>query len=153
MKFIRQYFAILIVTLAASAESKHAEYDVIPRQRPGSQIQQRDLQSSPQLELKSFDGNLDDIISLALATAQQNVDNSFACEGHGTVQHLEVVMWEFSIETVPTAVASVVFGESQEIALESTAPKTLACQNGDAAAASVVAMDTAIPSATAKSGA
>lgn len=126
-------------------------YDMVPRQRPGLvPLHHRDLQSSP--PLMSFDGDIDAIVSEALAAAKRNVDNSFACEGYGTVQHLEVVMWEYSIETVPTADTSTVFGEAQEIALDSTAPNTLACQSGEAAAASVVAMDTAIPSATATNG-
>jgi hypothetical protein len=136
---------LLALSLAASA---NANYDVIPRGSPSVVKGKRSLQSEAPPLIVSFDGDLDAILAQALQAAQQNVDDAFACEGFGTVQHLEVVSWRYSIETTPSAVASTVFGEVQEITLESTAPTTLACRNPMVSYANIVAMDTAIPSAT-----
>lgn len=137
-------FLPLLLAFATAA----ASYDVIPRRSPSVDNGKRSLQSDSPPVIVSFDGDLDAILSLALQAAQQEVDDAFACEGYGTVQHLEVVSWRYSIETSPSAVVSTVYGEVQEITLESTAPTTLACRNPMTAYANVVAMDTAIPSAT-----
>jgi hypothetical protein len=125
-----------------------ANYDVIPRESPSVDKRKRSLQSDAPPLLVSFDGDLDAILAQALQAAQHDVDDAFACENFGTVQHLEVVSWQYSIETTPSAVASTVFGEVQEITLETTAQTTLACRNPMVAHANIVAMDTAIPSAT-----
>lgn len=91
-------------------------------------------------DLISFDGDLDAIKELALAKANQGSPGSFSCDNAST-SHLEVVNWVYSIETVPQADVTTVYGEVEEMTLESVAPQALSCLNNQSAFANIVAMD------------
>jgi hypothetical protein len=119
-----------------------ARYNLIPRDETRN-AQETTLSESPMLI--SFDGDLNAIKELALAKANQsNPPNRFSCDDE-TTSHLEILDWVYSIETVPQASATTVFGEVQESTLELVAPQTLSCYNNQSAYANIVAMDSSTP--------
>jgi hypothetical protein len=153
--------ATILFLFLAVAVSQASVYPIIDR---------RELDETPSPSasptLISFDGDLDRIKELALAKAAASngasptispapsvspaptskpVLQAFECEGE-PANHLEILTWKYTIETVPNAVVETVIGEVQEILLEHVAPYTLSCLNPAADYAKIVKMDTAIPS-------
>jgi hypothetical protein len=138
-----------------------AQYDVIPRR------EQRNLESpSATSELISFDGDLDYILEQALLKAGETFSpqpsdapslspsslDEFAqsikldllkCE-NATIGHLEILTFEYTMETAIGANISVVIGEVEEQLLESIAPFVLSCRNASSKVAGIIAID-AVP--------
>jgi hypothetical protein len=115
-----------------------AHYHLIPR---GEDAPRKMQSESP--GLISFDGDLEAIKQQALAKANRS-PTSFSCDDE-IASHLEIIQWVYSIETVPQASVVTVFGEVQEITLESVAPETLSCYNNESSFANIVAMDNSDP--------
>lgn len=160
--------AVSSLNYVSAAQTVYGGYNIIPRRiSSGSSTllmdgrsSSRHLQNgvadlsapslSPTPTLISFDGNLTAIKNLALAKARQNHSSSpqqtFSCDSQQAV-HVEIIHWKYSIETVPQAVVSTVYGEVQEITLDQVAPLTLSCLNPKASFANISTMDVAITGA------
>jgi hypothetical protein len=123
---------------ASSVSVGTAHYHLIPR---GEDTPRKMQSESP--GLISFDGDLEAIKEQALAKANRS-PTSFSCDDE-IASHLEIIQWVYSIETVPQASLTTVYGEVEEITLESVAPKTLSCYNNASSFANIVALDNSDP--------
>ena len=149
-----------------------SSYNVVARREAGTP---QPPSASPQLI--SFDGDLDYIIEQALKRAVENGDtpaisdapssspdaaaspslpvkpsdsivlNAYKCD-KATIGHLEILTFQYSIETALGANVSVVIGEVEEILLESIGPNILACRNDTVKSAGIVALDSLVPADT-----
>ena len=141
-----QYFCF--ASSSVSVGSNGVRYNLIPRDDTRNTQEKISSSTTESPVLISFDGDLDAIREKALAKATNDevsdIPKSFTCENE-TTTHLEIVNWIYSIETVPQADVTTVFGEVAEITVDVVAPQTLTCYNNASSYANIVAMDSSIP--------
>jgi hypothetical protein len=155
---------VLLLLLSSIVFANAAEYNVITRGEP------RNLEtSSGTPELISFDGDLDYILEQALLKAGETFSPQLSdapslspsgileptksitldlnkCE-NATIGHLEILSFQYSIETAMGANVSVVIGEVEEQLLEAIAPFVLSCRNVSSKNSGIIAIDS-VPSDT-----
>jgi hypothetical protein len=144
-------------------------YNVLPRR---ASDETRPPSISPQLI--SFDGDLDYVIEQALARASASsgspelsdapslspsdsptssgssnsaILDAYKCS-NATIGHLEILTFQYRIETALGAKVSSVIGEVEEILLEDIASFTLSCRNESNKYANIVAIDSSVPADT-----
>lgn len=161
--------AVAVAVVVVRALAVDAGYEIVARDSHTRHLQEP--AASPQVI--SFDGDLDQIISLALERAGffnpdevspppisgsppptvtpfptgSPVHSPNVCEG-ADMNRLELFNWKYTIETVAHADTGSVIGEVEEILQEKLIPILLSCNNKNATNASIVAIDSTLPQDT-----
>jgi hypothetical protein len=167
LKMLVLLFLLSNLLLAIQA----TKYNVIPRQ---SERYLNPSSASPQMI--SFDGDLDYILEQALMKAGETLSPQLSdapssapsdstspslplpsttldvnkCQD-STIEHLEILRFQYSMETAIGANVTVVIGEIEEKLLEAIAPIVLSCRSALKEFLNIVAIDAVpadIPSAT-----
>jgi hypothetical protein len=137
-------FFLLPLTIVAHS----SQYNVI--QRSSHRYLAED-----EMEVPSFDGDIQAILDLALAKAADPPSlspsmaptqlpfmmmNAHTCPQE-TTQSLFILTYTYSLETVSNVLPSQTSGEGEEILQELLAPQVLTCMSGEAKPAKIVALD------------